>query len=192
VNSFRLKIIGSLARRAGVWIAVAVLLPAVALAGGAEEPATSAGTPAIYAAFTLNLMRFVTWPENAFASPTEPFVIGTFRGDPINDKLDAAVARGELVNDRPVRTIRIQSPDEAAKCHVVFLSRNSARQRTLLRGLAHKPVLTIGDAEGFLENGGHVRFVPQPSRVVLRISVENLKASGLECRAQLLRLAAEP
>src|SRR4051812_49412650 len=62
-------------------------LRAPAAAGAAPTVVT---TPAIYAAFTLNLTRFITWPEGAFPSKTAPLVIGTFPRDPINDALDEA------------------------------------------------------------------------------------------------------
>jgi hypothetical protein len=74
---------------------------------------------------------------------------------------------------------------------VVYLSRGLARPAVLAR-LANRPILTVSDAEGFLELGGHVRFVAQSTGTRLRMSVPNLKASGLESRAQLLRLAAAP
>jgi hypothetical protein len=174
-----------------------IVIVALALAGVTADRAANASmsstppvsTEAVHAAFTLNLTRFITWPESAFSAPAAPLVIGTFPRDPINEELDAG-ARDEAVNGHPVRTMRIQSMDDLAKCHVVFVSRTNPRQAAVLQHVARKPILTIGDGEGFLELGGHVRFVPQPPRIALRISVDNLKASRLEARAQLLRLAA--
>jgi hypothetical protein len=176
------------------WILIGVALGGVAAARAATAaaaPLPVATTQAVHAAFTLNLTRFITWPDSAFPTPDAPLVIGTFPRDPVNDELDAAV-RGEVVNGHPVRTMRIQSFADLAKCQVVFLSNNNTRQATVLQQVAGKPILTIGDGDGFLELGGHVRFVPQPPRIGLRISVENLKASHLEARAQLLRLAVTP
>lgn len=179
------------------WIAFGVLAVTVsgAFAFRGVTSVAAAATPmvstqAVYAAFTLNLTRFVNWPELAFADPDAALVIGTFPRDPINDHLDAAAAK-ERFNGRPIRTIRIQSLDDVAKCHVVFIEKSNRRQAALLERTAGKPILTIGDADGFLELGGHVRFVPQPPHTKLRISVENLKASGLTGRSQLLRIAAQ-
>lgn len=178
--------------RVAAWAALALL----AVTGApwasraqAAEPAL-ANTQAVYAAFTLNLLRFITWPEGTFPSADAPFVIGTFPRDPVNEALDEAV-KGEKVETHPVTTMRIQSLDDVAKCHVIFLSRGLTRPAVLAR-VANKPILTVSDADSFLELGGHVRFVPQPSGTRLRMSVPNLKASGLESRAQLLRLAAVP
>ena len=108
----------------------------------------------------------------------------------VDEHLDAAAAR-EKDTDRPIRPIRLQSLDDVTKCHVIFLPKSHARQGAVLRRAAGKPILMIGDADGFLERGGHVRFESEPSQTRLRISVENLKASGLTGRSQLLRLAAQ-
>jgi hypothetical protein len=177
-------------------LAVATILVAT-LPGPAAPTALIAAAPlpantqAVYAAFTINLTRFIQWPEGTFAAPDAPLIIGTFPRDPINEALDRA-AQGESVDGHPIRTMRIQSLDDLGKCHVVFLARAYATRPAVLARLVHRPILTVSDAAGFLELGGHVRFEQQAPHVVPRISAENLKSSGLEGRAQLLRLAATP
>jgi hypothetical protein len=158
-----------------------------------RPPATTAlvDTHAVYAAFTVNLTRFVTWPEGTFANRDAPIVIGSFPRDAINPALDDAV-KGESVEGHPLRTMRIQSLDDLAKCQVVFLSKSNATRPAVLARVEHKPVLTVSDADGFLELGGHVWFESRPPHTRPRISAENLKASGLEVRSQLLRLASAP
>jgi hypothetical protein len=157
----------------------------------AAVPPALVSTQEVYAAFTVNLTRFVTWPEGTFPSRDAPIVIGSFPRDAINAALDEAV-KGESVEGHPLRTMRIQSLDDLAKCQVVFLSKNNATRAAVLSRLAHKPVLTVSDADGFLELGGHVWFEARPPHTRPRISPENLKLSGLEVRSQLLRLAAVP
>ena len=175
-------------------LALALMASSLALASVSPPPArprTVATPQEIYAAFTLNLTRFITWPESAFESPTAPFIIGTFPRDAINDELDAAVA-GEKANGRPIRVIRLLSLDDVRRCHLIFMSRNQGRQAAVLERCAGKPILTIGDSDSFLELGGHVRFVQRPPHIKPSISQANLKSSGLEARAQLLRIAAAP
>jgi hypothetical protein len=172
-------------------VGLATGMAAVLLSGLEAAPVRSApvGTQAVYAAFTLNLTRFVIWPETAFADAQAPLVIGTFPRDPINEHLDPA-AEKEAAHERPIRTIRIQSLDDVSRCHVIFVPKNHPRAASVLERARGRPILTVGDADGFLDLGGHVRFVPQPSHTTLRVSVENLKASGLIGRSQLLRLAS--
>ncbi len=180
---------------------LAVLLSAAtlcAVAGifRAAVPAVRAAAPlpsadAVYAAFVVNLTRFITWPADPAVPPDAPFVIGTFPRDPINDELDAAV-RGETFNGRPVQTIRLRSLEDVQRCHTVFVSRGAGDLSALLSRTQNRPILTISDSEAILRLGGHVRFVPQSTGTTLRVSVENLRASGLDARAQLLRIATGP
>lgn len=185
-----LKRIGSVAACALAFAGVGAIAFRAASTTAAAAPAPLVSTQAVYAAFTLNLTRFVTWPDALFTEPTSALVIGTFPRDLINEHLDAIAAK-ETFNGRPIRTLRLQSLDDVAKCHVVFVSGNNPRQAAVLERAAGKPILTIGDSDGFLALGGHVRFIPQPPHTRLRISVPNLRASGLTGRSQLLRLAAQ-
>lgn len=162
-----------------------------AAAPDAEATPPRPTTESVYAAFTLNLTRFITWPESALGPEGAPFVIGTFPRDPINDELDAAV-QGESVSGHPVRTIRLHSLAEVRNCQIVFFSRGIVDPAAVLARTQHRAVLTISDSDEFLALGGHVRFVPQPAHIGLKISAVNLRASGLEARAQLLRIAASP
>jgi hypothetical protein len=169
------------------WLALCAIAVVPRVPAAAPPVAT---TPAVYAAFTLNLTRFITWPEAVFATRDAPFVIGTFAKDPINAELDEAV-QGQSVNGHPIRTLRLDSPADVLRCHVVFVGAANGRHlAAVVQRAARRPILTVSDADGFLEMGGHVRFVPRPPHIALSISADNLKTSGLEARAQLLRLAS--
>jgi len=175
---------------------LAILAACTAGSARAANPPPATRGPvkveAVFAAFTVNLTRFVSWPASSFTAPGTPLIIGTFPRDPINEELDEAVA-GEIVNGHPLQTMRLASLNDVTRCHVIFVSHtNNGRQAAVLERCAHRPILVIGDADNFLELGGHVRYVVEPPHTRLRISVDNLRASGLECRAQLLRLAAAP
>lgn len=161
------------------------------LAAAGSAGAQPADRASVYAAFTLNVARFVSWPPATFPAADSPLVIGTAEHDPINPALDHAAGL-EPVNGHPVRTIRIRGLEDLAACHVVFLSEDTPRQPAILARLKDLPVLTIGDSPGFLELGGHVGFVRRASRVAIKVEPRHLKASGLEARAQLLRLAETP
>jgi hypothetical protein len=182
-------------RICGRWGVICLRLLVVTGALGFAPRAFSAPpvatTEAVYAAFTLNLTRFITWPESALGPTGSPFVIGTFPRDPINAELDAAV-QGESVGSHPVHTIRLRSLNDVQKCQIVFVSHGTADPDAVVQRAERRPILTISDMDGFLALGGHVRFVPQPPHTKLQISANNLRASGLEARAQLLRLAATP
>lgn len=173
----------------GVALVVATSVAAASSVAVAPPPAASA--EAVYAAFTVNLTRFISWPAGALPSGNLPIVIGTFPRDPINRELDTAVA-GESVNGHPLHTVRLRNLDDVRRCQIVFISRDAGNLAGVLARVGHRPILTISDAAGFLEMGGHVLFVPHPPHISLQISATNLRESGLEARAQLLRIAATP
>jgi hypothetical protein len=169
-------------------LALAVIPPT--LAGAAPSP-PAATAEAIYAVFTVNLTRFISWPADALPQENLPLVIGTFPRDPINPDLDAAV-QGEIVNGHPLRTMRLRSLDDIRRCQVVFVSRGAGNLGGVLARVGDRPILTVSDAPGFLDLGGHVLFVPHLPHISLQISATNLRNSGLDARAQLLRIATAP
>jgi hypothetical protein len=171
-------------------LTAAVFWRLLLLAAMAAAPRTAA-PETVFAVFTVNLTRFISWPEGSLGPPGAPLLIGTFPRDPINAQLDAAV-RGEMVGDHPLQTVRLHSLDEVDKCRVVFISRGVMNPAAVLARAAHHPILTISDTDAFLTLGGHVRFMIEPPHTRLKVSADNLRASGLEARAQLLRVAAEP
>jgi hypothetical protein len=150
-----------------------------------------ASPEAIYAAFTVNLTRFISWPTSAMSPDDTPLLIGTFPRDPINRELDAAV-QGESINGHPLRTYRLRNVDDVRRCQVVFVSRGAANPAAVLARVGHRPILTVSDIDDFLALGGHVLFVARPPHIGLQISAINLRTSGLEARSQLLRIAATP
>jgi hypothetical protein len=154
----------------------------------AEPPARRDDRNEMMARFTINLTRFVTWPESAFADAQAPFVIATYPLDPMFDRLVAA-AKNETVEGRPIEIIRAQSVDDLLRSQLVFISRSYAARPDVLRRLGCKPILTVSDYEQFIRLGGVVQFDLADKTIVPRVSIENLKAAGLEARAQLLRLA---
>ncbi len=194
----KLRLRRGVRRRVAKFVGVCIVFGATGLSAprliGAAPAATSgarASSQAVYAAFTVNLTRFITWPEDALGPAGTPFVIGTFLRDPINAELDDAV-RGEIVAGHPVRTVRLRSLNDVRDCQLIFISRGVADPAAVLARVQHRPILTVSDTDGFLALGGHVRFVPQQAHIRLEISAENLRACALEARAQLLRIAATP
>jgi YfiR/HmsC-like len=174
--------------RLAAWSLVLLCAGAAAVEPLRAAPSRIVSQQSIYAAFVVNVARFIQWPANVLADPESPLVIGTFERDPINPSLDAAVT-GEKIANHPVVSVRIHSLDDLNKCQVVYVSAGDRRTNAVLSRIAGRPILSIGTADGFLALGGQVRFVSQPPHTGLEINVENLRNSGLQARAQLLRLA---
>jgi hypothetical protein len=143
----------------------------------------------VKAVFLFNFAQFVDWPAAAFPDSQAPVVIGVLGDDPFGALLEETV-RGETLAGRPFEVRRYHRADEIKTCHILFISQSEAdRLEEILAGLKRRPILTVGDGEGFSLQGGMVRFVTDKNRVRLRINLDAAQAADLTISSKLLRSA---
>ena len=143
----------------------------------------------VEAVFLFNFTQFVEWPTAAFDGDAAPIVIGVLGDDPFDGYLDDTV-RGEKVAARTLVVRRYLRAEDIGACHVLFISRSeAARVEDILARVKAQSVLTVSDAEGFIERGGMIRFVVENGHVKLRINAGAVRAAGLEPSSKLLRVA---
>jgi YfiR/HmsC-like len=143
----------------------------------------------VQAVFLYNFSHFVEWPPQAFAGPSDPFVIGILGTDPFGARLDEAI-RNEQVNGHPLMVRRFHSVAEVENCQILFVDRSeSAHLGQILAALDHRSTLTVSQADGAAQRGVMIQFATENSRIRLRINVESARASGLTISSKLLRPA---
>jgi hypothetical protein len=71
----------------------------------------------------------------------------------------------------------------------LFVSARSGDASAVLRAAAGRPVLTIGEADGFLEGGGIITMKIVDGKVRFEIHAANAQKAGLRISSQLLSLA---
>lgn len=169
-----------------LWLAGGALMVAPRLAPAQSVPSKEYQ---VKAAFLFNFAQFVEWPTNAFPGPLTPLVIGILGEDPFGTVLDEIV-RGETVKGHPLIVERYRQVEEIKRCHILFIS-ESANQRLegLLTSLKGRRMLTVGDAEGFINQGGMIRFVTEKNHIRFRVSLETAKAAHLTISSKLLKAA---
>jgi hypothetical protein len=141
----------------------------------------------VKAAFLFNFTKFIEWPPDAFSRPDAPVDICIFGGDPFGKALDETVA-GEIVNGRRVVVQRINRPPAPESCHVVFFGGLEKGVHAVLPELG-RGVLTVGEGEGFLGEGGMIAFVIENRRVRFEINQAATANAGLRLSSQLLKVA---
>jgi hypothetical protein len=145
----------------------------------------------VKAGFLVNFVKFVTWPADAFATPTSPIVIGIVGDDPFGAALDET-ARTQRVGDRPMQVKRVGTRDELSAYHVVFISSSEEKHfGTILKRLERTHALTVSDIERFCGGGGVIGFVSERSRVRFEINVGAADARGLKVSTRLMALASK-
>jgi hypothetical protein len=86
---------------------------------------------------------------------------------------------------------RWKSLDEYQGCHILFVSKTTtAEQRAaVVRQLATKPVLLVGESPGFTQAGGTLGFYLDRDTVRFELNVNCVKRQRLTVDAKLLTLA---
>jgi hypothetical protein len=165
---------------APVLMAAALALPAPAGAQPSEA--------AVKAAFLPRFARYVTWPNAAAPSGSEPFVLCVIGGDPFGSALDTA-AQSQSIDGRRITVRRLSSANGAGGCNIAFVEGGRGQPvGQILAALAGKPVLTVTDAG----NGGPrgmIHFTLVDGRVRFFIDEAQAASRGLSISSRLLALA---
>lgn len=154
------------------------------------QPASASQSEyALKSVFLYNFCRFIDWPDSAFASPNEPFIIGIIGDDPFGSLLNEAI-EGEKYHNRPIRIDHFRTPGEIKRCHLLFVSHAGAgRVDSILAAVAGKNMLTVSETEDFLNRGGMITLTAEQNRIRLRINLAAIESANLAVSSKLLRVA---
>ena len=141
----------------------------------------------VKAAFLLNFTKFTDWPASAFADTGAPLTICILGRDPFGRALDD-VLQGEDVSGHKLAARRIGQAPEPRACQVLYIGAGEKDTRAILSGLG-SGVLTVGDGDAFLREGGMIAFVLENRRVRFNIRPSVAEAAGLKLSSRLLSVA---
>jgi hypothetical protein len=143
----------------------------------------------VKAAFLLNFLKFVTWPE-AREAPEAPLEVAIVGNDPLARAL-TGLAAGRTIGGRPV-TVRSVRPsrDIGATPHLLYIGASERdRLPVLLRQCDGQAVLTVGDAPGYGAAGVVLNFYASDTRIRFEANTTAAARAGLQISSHLLRLA---
>lgn len=143
----------------------------------------------VKAAFIYNFTRFISWPSSAFNSPTAPFVIGIVGNDPFGSYLEDIIAQ-EKVDGHPIIVQRYRDIKDINNCQILYISvGDNNKIKEIISGVAHKNVLTVGDADKFVNWGGAINFFKDDNKLRVQINKAAAKAAGVEISSKLLKIS---
>ncbi|HAB18213.1 MAG TPA: YfiR family protein [Verrucomicrobiota bacterium] len=135
-----------------------------------------------------NIIKYVEWPATATPGNPETLEVGLVGNIPYADALH--VLDGKMVQGRRIVVRPISNLVEATQCQVLFIGASEkGRLAQIAAEFRNQPVLTVGEVEGFAEQGGMVNLVAGPNRIVMEINREAAQQSRLAFSSQLLKLA---
>jgi len=151
------------------------------------QPARAAEEYELKAAFLLNFTKFVGWPRDAFADAHAPLAICILGEDPFGDTLSEMV-KGEAANGHELVVQRIRRAPEPKSCQVLFVARTE-RDIARLLGELGPGILTVGEGDRFLEDGGIIAFVVEDRRVRFDIAQSAAAKARLALSSRLMKVA---
>lgn len=144
----------------------------------------------VKAAFFFHFAQLVDWPSDAFNSGDQSFNLCMFEGEQHHQELQSTL-EGKPVGTRVIHVRLLHQTQPVQGCSILFLGRDEVRRQTAaLRNLRGQPVLTVGEADNFLSEGGIIRLHLEQNKVRFDINVDAAGSSHLKISSRLLLLAS--
>lgn len=144
---------------------------------------------AVKAALVFNFARFTDWPDGTFRSEDAPLRVCVFGGDGLREAF--AAIDGRLIEGHPMQVHFTTNVRQLADSHLIFVPQTAREQWQQIRAaLGERPVLTVGEMNGFLESGGMMNLVLEDNRIVFQVNRAEVKRAGLAISARILKLAS--
>ena len=138
------------------------------------------------AALLYKLTKFVEWPADQ--QNKKVFGLCVLGDNPFDQLLETLESRKVAKKAISVHYFELS---EAVKddCDLVFISYSKqAFLKSILENLKGKPVLTVGDSNGFSDQGGVIELT-SGNRIGFKINIKRARENGLKIAAPLLQLA---
>lgn len=154
----------------------------------ASPPATR--EERIKAGYVLQFAGYVEWPSRAFSNDSAPLVFCVVGPAQFAAVLESTVA-GRRKKNRPLLVRRLDRVEKARGCHLLYLSREEEQQAAQLKMLAGEPVLSIGESDSFLAQGGVINLVYADGSIRFDVNPKVAENSGIRISSHVLNLARQ-
>jgi hypothetical protein len=164
-----------------------LLLLAALFSLAAVNSALAQSEDGIKAAFVYNFAKFTEWPANAFANDSAPITVGFVGAESLADMFEKNVV-GKNANGRDFAVKRLADATGAEICQIIFIG-DKSQVAGVLAATAGKPILMIGDSDGFATAGGMINFVKDGAKISFDLNVTAINAVHLNLDAKLRQIA---
>lgn len=166
-------------RRASLRALTLMAVTAVAVGSVPAAPAGGSAEEAVKAAFVFNFAKLTTWPASESSGPIVIGIIGSGgTGEAIARVVDGKSANGRAINVKNI------AAGAAKSCHIVFVCGSGNPP-----SVGSDPVLTVGESNGFANEGGAIGFVSDGGKVKFELNKKAVKKAGLSIDSKLEALA---
>jgi hypothetical protein len=157
----------------------------------AQEPGPSAeliDEHLVKAVYLYSLSKFILWPNEHTWRDTSPLDICVYGVSPFSTQLETL---GTLAaRNHPIVVRAIEPGHSAIGCHILFVRADNAVPLELTSGeLTAAGVLTVGESEEFLRQGGLVSLLAETDGVRIALNYNDARRAGFVIDGGLLDVA---
>lgn len=141
----------------------------------------------VKAAFLFHFAQLVEWPASAGDAGTGSLTLCAFdqaAGQEVRRTID-----GKSIGGQTLHVHLLQDSRNFGGCSILFLAQSDAHQPAILRAVRALPILTVGETNNFLSDGGMIRFHLQEDKIRFDINAAAADLAQLKISSQLLLLA---
>ena len=176
----------------GVWRRGAAVLAIFATLGATSLASTETSPTSEYqikVAFLFHFSQFIDWPEGTFKDSGTPLTYCTIGADPLHGALDAGLG-GKTIGTRPLRVLHFKQPQYIQGCQILFIGGEGANLLpAALASLGENSVLTVGESQHFVHEGGMIGFLLEDNKIRFEINLDAAEHARLKVSSRLLALA---
>jgi len=139
-------------------------------------------------AVLFKLLKFIAWPEGVIEASNNKYILYVLGDSLVGESLQRY--DGKEIEGKTLEIHMVKKIEDIGPCHIVFVcSSERAQLSPIIKTLEERSILTIGDTEGFIQQGGIINLVIKESRIRFEVSVKAAEHASLQISSKLLRLA---
>ena len=143
------------------------------------------------AAYLYNFARFISWPEQSFASGNSNLNICVAGDNPFASVLSGLESK--KIEGHTIKVHYLETPNSKSlrSCHLAFYHDPETFRKMLAFKEAAINTVHVSDIEGSADSGGDIEFILLQDKLRFIINNSSMKAKGVQPSASLLELAAD-
>ncbi|MGA9643344.1 MAG: YfiR family protein [Terriglobales bacterium] len=166
-----------------------LLLEMILLIFGLAARAQETEEYRVKAAFLFHFAQLVDWPVGALGDDKQPLTVCTIGKDPFDGNLETML-QGKLIGARPLQVRHLKERTEIHGCQLLFIGNGERKGvASLLAALKDEAVLTVGESDDFVKQGGMIDLSMENNKVRFDINLDAAVRAKLKISSRLLVLA---
>lgn len=147
-------------------------------------PAETISEYKLKSALIYNFLKFAEWP-NSGKETINFCIIGE---DPFGKEL--LPIEKKRIGDRSIKLLSDTKVGGIDNCSAIFIGESEIGTIKILELVNMKPILTIGEMDGFAKMGGMIQFSKKETKIEFIINKKSVDKSGLKLSSKLLELGS--